>query len=375
MSLTNKFILTFLLVTLIPIGIIILVARQNIAEHSQQEVGIRLEDSVVQVRKGMDEFLSNSIHNIQTMAANPDLNLSNLDSANRDLARLTYSFSYFAQVMMVNRVGVIIASSDDTSIGVSLFRDFPNTRSEFALAFAARSGSAYLSMTDPSGPPNPAVTKDRQGNRLLQIQILAPVKDSEGRPVGVLVGDVLTRQLLWLLEDLQRQAPGNEAPFLVDQAGWVLMSAKPSIQLHSVQVDAAGGALREALDSAKDGHLVYADARGEKRMVGYSSLATYGDNKALGWRLISQASYQTIMKPADESFNRLTSILFVTLVGAAGLGFGAAKRQIKPLSDLTSGAKMIAGGEYNTRVVATDGDEIGILVRPLIRWLILWKKG
>ena len=105
MSLTKKFVLTFLLVTLIPIGVIILVSRQTLVEQAQQQIGTRLKDSVVQVGKSMDEFMFNSIHNVQTMAANPDMGSGNLDVANGDLARLTYSFSLFDQVMLVNLSG------------------------------------------------------------------------------------------------------------------------------------------------------------------------------------------------------------------------------------------------------------------------------
>ena len=36
-------------------------------------------------------------------------------------------------------------------------------------------------------------------------------------------------------------------------------------------------------------------------MAGYTGLATYGDNKAGGWRLISLASYEAIMKPVGRS--------------------------------------------------------------------------
>ena len=102
----------FLLVTLIPIGVIVFVSRQTVIEQSEQQIGTRLEDSAVQVGKSMDEFMFNSIRSIQTMAASPDMGSGKLDVANGDLARLTYSFSFFDQVMLVNSQGVIIASSD-----------------------------------------------------------------------------------------------------------------------------------------------------------------------------------------------------------------------------------------------------------------------
>src|SRR3984893_12636024 len=130
MSLTKKLVLTFLLITLIPIGVIIWVSRQTLVEQAQQQIGTRLEDSVVQIGKSMDEFMFNSIHNIQTMAANPDMSLGDLKVANGDLARLTYSFSFFDQVVLVNPQDAIIASADSASLGRSLFTEFAGTRNE-----------------------------------------------------------------------------------------------------------------------------------------------------------------------------------------------------------------------------------------------------
>jgi PAS domain S-box-containing protein len=361
MSLTKKLVLTFLLVTLIPIGVIIWVSRQSLVEQAQQQIGTQLKESVVQVGKSMDEFMFNSLHNVQTMATNPDLSLKDLNLANRDLARLTYSFSFFDQVMLVNPQGLIIASSDSASVGRSLFTDFANTRHEFAMADQARPGSAYVSLTDALKSTNAATTEERRSNQLLGIQILVPVEDSEGRPVGVLVADVLTRQLLWLLKDLERQAPGNESPCLVDKAGLVLMSVDPHPDRIAGHADVRSGALRAALGDVRSGHLVYTDSRGHKLMAGYSALATYGDNKAGGWRLVSPVSYETIMRPANESFDRMIAILLATLLAAGVLGVLVARRQVKPLLKLTEGAKTIAAGKYDTRVAATSHDEIGDL--------------
>ncbi len=361
MSLTKKLVLTFLLMTLIPIGIIIWVSRQTFVEQAQKQIGTQLKDSVVQVGKSMDEFMFNSIHNIQTMAADPDMSLADLTIANVDLARLTYSFSFFDQVMLVNPQGVIIASSDSASLGRSLFTDFPNTKKEFGMAFRARPGSVYVSQADAANSLNLSAAEAGRSNRLLHIQILVPVEDSEGRPVGVLAANVLTRQLLWLLQDLKREASGDHSPFLLDQAGLVLMSTDPQAGLLSAHADVTNGALRAALGSGSNGHLVYTDARGQKLMAGYTGLATYGDNEAGGWRLISLASYRTVMKPADQAFNRMMGILLATLLAAGVLGVLVSRRQVKPLLNLTAGAKRIAAGNYDTRVVATTHDEFGVL--------------
>jgi hypothetical protein len=137
MSLTKKFVFTFLLVTLIPIGVIVFVSRQTLIEQAEQQIGTRLEDSAVQVGKSMDEFMFNSIRNIQTMAASPDVSSGNLNAANGDLARLAYSFSFFDQVMLVNSRGVIVSSSDSATLGQSVFANFAQIRNDFEMAFRA----------------------------------------------------------------------------------------------------------------------------------------------------------------------------------------------------------------------------------------------
>ena len=61
--------------------------------------------------------------------------------------------------------------------------------------------------------------------------------------MGVIVANVLTRQLLWLLQDLKQQAPGDEFPYLLDKAGLVLMSADPRARLLSAPADVTSGAV------------------------------------------------------------------------------------------------------------------------------------
>src|ERR1700732_2381628 len=254
MSLTKKLVFTLLLVALIPIGVIIWVSRQTLVEQAQQQIGIRLEDSVVQVGKSMDEVMFNSARNMQTVAADPDISSGSLEVTNHHLARLAYSFSLFDQVMLVNPQGVIIASSDESSIGESLFTQFAHSRNEFDLALRSRPGSVYISyLADDPKTQGQAPTDEHPKNRLLDIQILVSVQDSEGHTVDVVVGNVLTRQLLGLLQDLKQQAPGDEFPCLVDKSGLVLMSADPRARLISAPGEVTGGALRAAMGAANNG--------------------------------------------------------------------------------------------------------------------------
>jgi two-component system, sensor histidine kinase and response regulator len=96
-------------------------------------------------------------------------------------------------------------------------------------------------------------------------------------------------------------------------------------------------------------------------MVAYSRLRTYGANQAGEWRLITLASYDAILAPVTQSFNRTLGILFATLLGATGLGLWLARRLANPILKLTESAKTIAAGRFDARVAVTTRDEIGAL--------------
>jgi signal transduction histidine kinase/CheY-like chemotaxis protein/HPt (histidine-containing phosphotransfer) domain-containing protein/HAMP domain-containing protein len=115
------------------------------------------------------------------------------------------------------------------------------------------------------------------------------------------------------------------------------------------------------LSDRANGYLVFPGSHGHKVMAGFATLSTYGANKIGDWRLITLSSYQAIMKPATETFDRMLGILFATLAGAAGCGLWLARRLAKPVLTLTKGAKTIAAGHLDTRVPVTTHDEFGTL--------------
>jgi PAS domain S-box-containing protein len=362
MSLTRKLVLAFLLVTLVPLGVIIWVSHRTFVEQAQQQIGTRLEDSVVEAGRSIDEFMLNSIRDLKALAADPGLAGDDHKLRDEHLADFTYSFPYFDQVMIVDPQGGIIASSYIPSVGESLFTHFDNTRGDFALALRSPAGSVYVSeLADVYGPLRQAAAAGHLSNGLLNIQMLAPMQDSSGRCIGVLVANVVTRQLLDVVQDLKKRAPGEEFPCLLNKAGRVLMSADPQAHLLATHPDVISGALREPIESRDNGYLIYMGSWGHKVMAGYTTLLSYGVNKAGDWRLISLASYDAIMKPATETFSRNLGLLFAALVVAAGVGLWLARHLGKSVLTLTEGAKTIAAGHFDTRVEVHTGDEMGML--------------
>jgi PAS domain S-box-containing protein len=362
MSLTKKIVLAFLLVTLIPVGLIIWISYRTFVDQAQLQIGTRLQDSAVEVGRSIDDFILNCTRDMKSLATDPDLTAENHQFRDEHLARFTYVFPFFDQVMLADPEGGIVASSYGPNVGESLFTHFENTRAQFELALHGLAGSVYMSdLDDVSEPVRHAALEGRLTNKLLSIQMLAPVQDATGRCVGVLVANVVTRPLFDLLHDLKQHAPGGEFPCLLNKSGHVLMTTDPQAHLLSTQPDVASGALLAPLNSQADGYLVFQGSHGHKLMAGYTTLTTYGANKVGDWRLITLSPYQTSMEPATTSVKWMLGILFATLAGAAGFGLWLARRLAKPVLTLTTGAQTIAAGHLGTRVLVNTHDEYGTL--------------
>ncbi len=361
MSLNNKLVLAFLLVTMVPLSAIIVVLHYTFLNHAEEQVGTRLEDSVIQVGKSVDEFMFGCIREMKDLAEDLELSSGDRDVTHKQLSRYVHLFPYYREVMLVDAHGLVIVSSSPLEEGASLFTRFDDTR-KFEQALHLSPGFVYVSELSEIPESLRRVTTPGQTFSVpLGFQILTAVQDAAGRNVGVLIGDIVSDPLRDLLLDLKRQAPGNGAACLLDKEGLVLMSTEPQAALHFPHPDVTRGALRVPWGQNANGYLVYTDAHGRQQMAGYSRLRTYGANQAGEWGLVNLASYDAIVSPVRQSFNWTLGILFVTLVGAVGLGLWLARRLANPILKLTESAKTIAAGRYDALVAVTTHDEIGAL--------------
>jgi PAS domain S-box-containing protein len=362
MSLTKKLVLAFLLVTMMPLGAIIGVLHYTFVERAEGQIGARLEDSVIQGGKSVDEFMFSCIRSMKDFAEDSELSSGDSDATHKNLSRFIHSFPYFGEVMLVDAQGTVIASSSPPEVGTSLFTRFDDTWHEFEQALNSAAGVVYISdLNEIPEPLRRVAAAGKLRDVDLDIQMLTAVKDAAGHTTSVLVSDIVTNPLRVLLEELKRRAPGDGSACLLDKGGLVLMTSDPQATLLSPHPDMNGGALRAPLGQNASGYLVYRDAHGRQKMAAYSRLRAYGANQAGEWRLVTLASYGAILAPVTESFNRTLGILFATLVGAVGLGLWLARRLADPILKITESAKTIAAGRFDARVTVTTRDEIGIL--------------
>ena len=283
MPLTNKLVLAFLLVTMIPLGTIITVLHYSFLNHAEGQVGTRLEDAVIQVGKRVDEFMFSRIRGMKDLAEDPDLKSEDGDVIDKKLSRYIHFSPYFREVMIVDTHGTVIASSSAREVGESLFTRFDDTRGKFEQALHRAPGYVYISDLDEIPDPLRRVSAATRLTRMnLGIQMLTAVHDSTGHAVSVLVGDIATDPLRDFLEDLKRNDSGNESACLLDKGGLVLMTTEPEVALLSLHPDVNSGALQVTLGQNASGNLVYWDAHGRQQMAGYSRLRSYGANHPAG---------------------------------------------------------------------------------------------
>jgi PAS domain S-box-containing protein len=357
-SLTQKLVLAFLLVTVVPLGVIIWVSHQTVVEQAERQIGTQLEDAVIQVGKRMDEFVLSRTSALKSLATDPELSSGDYQRITKQLSAFIYSSPDFNEVVLADTHGTVVASSYQPNVGKSLFILYEHTKNEFELARHGPLGSIYFS--DVANVPERlrmAAAQGRLDDIALDVHMLTVVKDNAGNFVGVLAGNMMTGQLRVLLQGLKQSAPDDKSAFLLDKDGRVLMTMDSSASLLSVHPDVTNGPLQTLLSSGDAGYLVYTGLRGHQVTAAYTSLWNYSASNAGDWRLISLASYESIMKPTTETFNRMLSLLFATLVGAILFGFWMARRLAKPILKLTEGAKTIAAGHFEARVIVTTRDE------------------
>ena len=87
---------------LIPLGVVIWVSHRTFVDQAEQQIGTRLEDSVIEIGKSIDEFMLNCMRDMKSLAEDPDLSSADHQFRDEHLSRFTASFPYFDQVLLVD---------------------------------------------------------------------------------------------------------------------------------------------------------------------------------------------------------------------------------------------------------------------------------
>ena len=188
------------------------------------------------------------------------------------------------------------------------------------------------------------------------VLLAVPILGSAGEFKGVLVGASNLRSS-HLREPVALDLginPGRDGfAYLVDGKGRVVYhpdSAQLGRDLSSV-VSAQGVARGEG------GALITKNLDGTKVISGYAPVS------GTSWGLVTQEELSNVIGPIQDWGVLLLLLLITGGAIAAILIFWAMGHILKPVKDLTQGAELIAGGNFNHTIVANTGDEIQALAQ------------
>jgi hypothetical protein len=100
--LTQKLVLDFLLVTVVPLGVIIWVPHRTVVEQAERQIGTQLEDSVMQVGKRMGEFMVNRTTALKSLVIDPNLGFANPELIGKQLSSFIYSSPDFNEALLAD---------------------------------------------------------------------------------------------------------------------------------------------------------------------------------------------------------------------------------------------------------------------------------
>lgn len=195
-----------------------------------------------------------------------------------------------------------------------------------------------------------------------------PLRDREGRPIGMVSLDVPVQALSSSLESLRTLAGQRTALFAPE--GTIAVHPERGIAFaHDLPgyIASAGRSDLAPMEAARAQHralrFTHADAR--DGTVRYSVLQPVGES---GWTLQVSMGRDAMLASLDSAMRMLGLIGGLVALLAALAVLRLARRITVPLTELTTSAGHFANGEFDWPVPHdTRGDEVGVMARALER--------
>ena len=181
------------------------------------------------------------------------------------------------------------------------------------------------------------------------IMVSVPIKDSQGKIEGTLSSVI---DLVSISKSVQEKKIGQSGiVYITDKNGIVL--AHPDIELMKAQTDLTSiPSVKEAL-SKKEGTISY-ELNGKK-------LAAYTFIPLTNWAIIAEVPESQALTQAIMVQNIGIGMSLLVLVIALVIGFIFAGVFVKPINLFVKGAKSLAEGDLSSKIEITSKDELGQL--------------
>ncbi len=345
MTLTRKILAALLSLTIGTLAVAAAALYPMVQHHTQQLVGARFQDGLVPTARAVDNMLLDALRGMYLHINDPVIREGTPDAMAQQLRTITYIYPYLRRIYLAGEHGTILASSDTSDVGHSMFERADILHVHFAIALQRPVGSIQVAVLDHAAQPNDPV-----------FNLLALVRDNSGRSRGVLVAELLNAPFEEMLRDVDGQAVDGQLAYLLDPRGRVLLSSEPVDSQSFEATLAENPVLASRLKEHGAGWMLLDHAK-VAAMVAYTSLPVYGANRVGGWNVATIAPYAAVRAPVRSMFMQAALIVMLALVVSAAVAIWLARRTARPIVNLTSIARRISAGEASARAPEGGNDE------------------
>ena len=181
--------------------------------------------------------------------------------------------------------------------------------------------------------------------------IAVPIKEYQGKPVGVLNAKIHLRYLWNLIPQIQIGKEGST--YVVDKEGNLI--AHPDTRKVLLGLNMRSLPMVDRVVSGKEGSMEFDHPEGERILCVYKSV------RKLGWGVVVQIPVKEAYEPLRKIAHTAFLWILVGLAIALIISFVLMRKFILPIKRLSKEMGEVAKGNLDTYILPTTKDELGLL--------------
>jgi signal transduction histidine kinase/HAMP domain-containing protein len=350
MKINRKLILSFLLISLVPLAVTSIFSYFNAEKALTQQVFNQLESVAAIQQSRVESIVDQNLERLVLVSSRTQLRLSlesfirdpkseDQDKMNRILLDARSSISGFKDISLLTPDGKIVASTDMTKIGTK------HSNEEFFIRGQVENSVDIFFLDE---------------NQNLRAYLSGPLY-LENKLLGVVVIESDVDNIISLVEDYSGLGETGETLLAKrDGNGDALFFMPLRFDQHAalrraVSKDDLSTAITQALLKNEQLFTDTVDYRGQQ------VLATTRYIEKTDWGLVVKIDKAEAFAPINRLKNVLLTIGFLTVIAVTLLAFFSAKSISNPIQKLTESAEIIGKGNLDYKIDVKSKDEIGQL--------------
>ena len=371
LSLSVKLVFAFLLLSLIPLGIIIYLNTAFNSEHLQEDADQQLGSAANLAASNINIFLTGGLDHIQSTAALAEfeeyLLLPASERKGSEIEKEVYQNlqatvlldpSYITSVGVMDLNGVNLIDTDPTQIGEQekgkeFFVKTVETKAPYTSNAELDEGEYSIYFSAPIFDENNkalGIVRIRYNAAILQDILIKAAHDSnvEGLVIDLFDENHVALAITDAPEDILKilVLPSDEKLKELQKAGRILEGSVEDITTNDPDLDAH-------LRNAEQTPTFTVEAEGEE------AVTAFVQNK--DWIVLAGQAQSIYRAPLQEQLRIEVTIGLALLVIVSALALLMARSISRPITELSSMAKEIANGNTDLQATAQTNDEIGDL--------------